>query len=101
MIAKVGKFKWAYLLQFFAGFCLIANGAYIGIGSFGKIGDAGDKLLRHGSPIWSLWLFGAVCFPFGLVPLEWPRPALRTWHSRRQSRSSCRLRFLRLAACRP
>ena len=70
-------FKWTFLLQFFAGFCLIANGAYIGIGSFGKIGDAGDMLcphnccsennmLRHGSPMWPLWLFGAVCFPWGL-----------------------------------
>ena len=63
--ARVGRFKWAYLLQFFAGFCLIANGAYIGIGSFGKVGDAGD-MLRHGSPMWSLWLFGVACFPLGL-----------------------------------
>ena len=62
---QAGRFKWAFLLQFFAGFCLIANGAYIGVGSFGKIGDAGD-MLRHGSPIWSLWLFGIVTFPFGL-----------------------------------
>jgi hypothetical protein len=53
------------MLQFFAGFCLIANGAYIGIGSLGKIGDAGE-MLRHGSPIWLLWLFGAVCSSFGL-----------------------------------
>ena len=53
------------MVQFFAGFGLIANGAYIGVGSFGKIGDAGD-ILRHGSPIWSLWLFGAACFPLGL-----------------------------------
>ena len=53
------------MLQFFAGFCLIANGAYIGIGSLGKIGDAGE-ILRHGIAIWLLWLFGAVCFPFGL-----------------------------------
>ena len=30
------------------------------------------------------------------VPLERPRPTLRPWHSRRQSRSSCGLRFLRL-----
>ena len=59
------RFKWAYLLQFFAGFCLIANGAYIGVGSFGRIGDAGD-MLRHGSPMWLLWLFGAVTLPLGL-----------------------------------
>jgi hypothetical protein len=65
LAAKWSKLKSAYLLQFFAGFCLIANGAYIGVGSFGRIGDAGD-MLRHGSPIWSLWLFGAVALPLGL-----------------------------------
>ncbi len=65
LAARVGKFKSAYLVQFFAGFCLIANGAYVGIGSFGKIGDAGD-MLRLGSPMWTLWLFGIVTFPFGL-----------------------------------
>ena len=51
--------------QFFAGFCLLANGLYIGLGSFTGIGDCGD-LLRHGSPIWQLWLFGAVTVPPGL-----------------------------------
>jgi len=65
VIAKLGKFTWAYLFQFFVGFCLIANGPYIGIGSFGKIGDAGE-IIRHGNPIWLLWLFGAACFPLGL-----------------------------------
>ncbi len=65
LTAKWATFKWAYLLQFFAGLCLIANGAYIGAGSFGRIGDAGD-ILRHGSPLSLLWLFGAACFPFGL-----------------------------------
>src|SRR5258707_10264948 len=29
-----------YLLRFFAGFCLIANGAYIGVGELDRIGDA-------------------------------------------------------------
>jgi hypothetical protein len=43
--------------HFFAGFCLIANGAYIGAGSFYEIGDAGD-LLRHGAPRWTLMAFG-------------------------------------------
>lgn len=65
LAAKVSNFKWAYMLQYFAGFCLIANGAYISIGSFGKIGDAGD-MLRHRSPMWSLWLFGVVTLPLGL-----------------------------------
>lgn len=64
-IFKVAKARWDYFVQFFAGTCLIANGAYIGVGSFQGIGDAGD-LLRHGSPAWLLWLFGMVSVPLGL-----------------------------------
>ena len=62
------RLKWrdAFLLRFFAGFCAIANGVYIGVGSFERIGDAGD-MLRHGSPSWTMWLFGAVAVPTGLV----------------------------------
>jgi hypothetical protein len=51
--------------KFFAGFCLIANGGYIGAGSFQGIGDCG-QMLHHGSPIWLLWLFGLVCMAVGL-----------------------------------
>ena len=60
------KIPGEYLARFFAGFCLIANGAYIGIGSFEKIGDAGD-ILQHGSPIWLLWLFGITTVPIGFL----------------------------------
>jgi hypothetical protein len=60
-----GNWKLARLLRFFAGFCLIANGAYLAFGSFDKVGDAGD-LLRHSAAAWQLWLFGAVCVPAGL-----------------------------------
>lgn len=62
-----------YLFQFFAGFCLVANGAYLGAGSFGGVGDAGD-LLRHGAPRWALILFGlgsassGLCLWDGLGP---------------------------------
>jgi hypothetical protein len=55
----------AFVLRFFAGFCLIANGAYIGGGSFDGTGDCGE-MLRHGSALWQLWLFGAVTVPAGL-----------------------------------
>jgi hypothetical protein len=55
----------AFVLRFFAGFCLIANGAYIAGGSFDRIGDCGE-MLRHGSALWHLWLFGAVAVPAGL-----------------------------------
>lgn len=53
-------------LRFFAGFCLIANGAYLGLGWLDRIGDAGD-LLRHGSPTWHLIAFGLVCAALGLA----------------------------------
>ena len=56
----------AWLTRFFAGFCLLANGLYIGCGSLNGVGDAGD-MLRHGSPIWTLWLFGLATAPAGLA----------------------------------
>lgn len=60
----------AFVLRFFAGFCLIANGAYIGVASFDNIGDAGT-MLKHGSAPWQLWLFGMICVVLGL----------RVWHN--------------------
>ena len=55
----------AFLARFFAGFCLLSNGLYIGIGSFDRVGDCGE-MLRHGSPVWLLWGFGLFTVPFGL-----------------------------------
>jgi hypothetical protein len=55
----------AFLPRFFAGFCLIANGVYIGIGSFEGVGDSGD-LLRFGVPRWQLIGFGLLTVPAGL-----------------------------------
>jgi hypothetical protein len=60
------RWPWAYLLRFFAGFCLVANGAYIAVGSFGQVGDAG-VMLRLGSPAWCLWTFGALTVPAGFA----------------------------------
>ena len=57
----------AWLARFFAGFCLLTNGLYIGCGSFDGVGDAGD-MLRQRSPIWVLWLFGLLTAPTGLAP---------------------------------
>lgn len=50
---------------FFAGFCLIANGAYLGVGAFTGAGDAGD-LLMLGAPRWTLVAFGVLGVPLGL-----------------------------------
>jgi hypothetical protein len=63
-LAQALKLPGSFVLRFFAGFCLIANGLYIGIGSFAAIGDCGE-MLRHGSPVWVLWLFGMATTPFG------------------------------------
>jgi hypothetical protein len=66
IVAQLAHIPIWYLLRFFAGYCLIANGAYLGVGSLGNVGDAGD-LLRHGAPIWQLWIFGALCVPAGFL----------------------------------
>jgi hypothetical protein len=65
LMARIAKWRGWYVFQFFAGFCLVANGAYLAFGSIGGIGDAGD-LLRHGAAPMLLWLFGLVTIPSGL-----------------------------------
>ncbi|MEP3477907.1 MAG: M50 family metallopeptidase [Fuerstiella sp.] len=52
------------LALFFTGFCLIANGAYIAAGSFDQVGDC-KVMLKEGSPMWMLWLFGGISIPAG------------------------------------
>ena len=52
------------IAMFFAGFCLLANGAYIAIGAFDRVGDCG-VMLQHGSPLWTLLLFGILTIPAG------------------------------------
>jgi hypothetical protein len=64
--AAACRMRIAFLLRFFAGFCLVANGLYLGLGSFGRIGDCGE-LLRHGAAPWQLWLFGVVTVPCGFA----------------------------------
>jgi len=54
------------LARFFAGFCLIANGVYIGVGWVRGAGDTGD-LLRLGTPVWAMVAFGVVCSTGGLA----------------------------------
>ena len=50
--------------RFFAGFCLIANGTYISIGSFNQVGDCGE-MLRTGTPLWAMLCYGAITIPLG------------------------------------
>jgi hypothetical protein len=65
LVARRAKWRGWYVFQFFAAWCLVANGAYLAFGSIGRIGDAGD-LLRHGAAPLLLWLFGLVTIPTGL-----------------------------------
>ena len=64
-LAAAAQVRGAFVLRFFAGFCLITNGAYIAGGATSSVGDCGE-MLRHGSPLWLLWLFGFVAVPVGL-----------------------------------
>ena len=64
-LAAVMKLGVLYLVRLFCGFCLIANGAYIGLGWFDRAGDAGD-MVRLGSPVWVLMLFGGVTCATGM-----------------------------------
>jgi hypothetical protein len=52
-------------LGYFAGFCLIANGLYIGLGWIDRVGDAGD-LLKLGAPIPIMAIFGIVSACLGI-----------------------------------
>jgi hypothetical protein len=65
-VALACRSALAFLFRFFAGFCLVANGLYIGLGSFGRVGDCGE-ILRHGAAPWQLWLFGLVTVPTGFA----------------------------------
>ena len=53
-------------VRFFAGFCLVANGVYIGIGHFLADGADPSVMMENGSPRYLLGLFGVVAFPLGL-----------------------------------
>ena len=59
----------SYLPKFFAGFCLVANGTYLGVAPLMAVGDSA-ALLQHGAHLWQLTAFGTIAVVAGL----------RTWH---------------------
>lgn len=65
LLSSVLRLRIAYLIWTVAGFCLLANGAYIGIGSIDPIGDA-RELLSHGMPRWPMAVFGVVAVTAGM-----------------------------------
>ena len=63
----LGRVNIFYLLAvFFAGFCLLANGAYIAIGAFDGVGDCG-VMLKTGSPFGALLVFGTIAMIVGFM----------------------------------
>lgn len=65
----LARLRQRYLLRFFAGSCLVANGAYVAIDAFVRAGD-GREMIRHGSPVMLLVAFGLAATAAGL----------RLWH---------------------
>jgi len=65
LLAKLFRAPGIYLFRLFAGFCLIANGAYIAFGPGDGAADTG-VMIQHGSPRWAMVLFGLVTIPLGL-----------------------------------
>jgi hypothetical protein len=57
--------RWAYLPAFFAGFCLLANGAYLAGDAFMQGGD-GRELVAYGSSPWLLVILGLATAAAGL-----------------------------------
>jgi hypothetical protein len=63
-----------YLFRFFAGFCLVANGVYIGLGPFLADGADPQVMTESGSPRWLLAVFGVSALSLGLY--LWHREGL-------------------------
>jgi hypothetical protein len=66
LIARAFHLRLAFLLRFFAGFCLIANGAYLASVALMPAGDTAD-LLRLGTPLWAVVVPGVAAFVAGLA----------------------------------
>jgi hypothetical protein len=67
LLAIVARFaaRCRPLAAFFAGFALIANGAYLAAGAVYPVGDA-QELLRTGAQVWQLAFFGIPAIAAGL-----------------------------------
>jgi hypothetical protein len=96
LAAAAARVPGAFVLRFFTGFCLLANGLYIGVGAFDGVGDCGE-MLRHGSEPWQLWLFGAATAPVGLW--LWHRQGPHFGLGPAKGRVSRGVAYVSLAAC--
>jgi Peptidase M50B-like len=96
LAAEWARLPGAFVLRFFAGFCLLANGLYVGVGSFAGVGDCGE-MLRHGSRLWQLWLFGALTAPPGLW--LWHRQGPHFGLGKAKGKVDPRVAYVSLAVC--
>ena len=64
MVARLAPAR-SYLAAFFAGFCLIANGAYL-VGDAIVQGGDGREFVQHGVPPWALITMGLPAIAVGL-----------------------------------
>ncbi|HZW09071.1 MAG TPA: hypothetical protein VFF69_04130 [Phycisphaerales bacterium] len=64
--ARALRLRLAFLLRFFAGFCLLANGVYLASAAIMPVGDAED-LIRLSAPHWTIMVPGAVAAVGGLA----------------------------------
>jgi len=65
LLARACRVRGVYLLRFFAGFCLVVNGAYIAFGPADSLTDTGVMLALE-SPRWAPMLFGLLTIPPGI-----------------------------------
>ena len=65
LILRAVKNRIKNAIMFFVGFCLLANGVYLGLGAFLRAGDC-RQLIQQGVPIWQLIVFGLVSSGAGL-----------------------------------
>jgi hypothetical protein len=66
LLVRISWQSKAYLFRFFAGFCLVANGMYLGSVGIEGVGDARD-LIQLGVPLWTLFVFAAFTVPAGFI----------------------------------
>jgi hypothetical protein len=78
---KLTRWRLKYMLSFFASFCLIANGLYIGIGSIDPIGDT-RQLVHLGVSRITILTFGIVASSIGFWILNAISPQLGFGHER-------------------
>jgi len=65
-ISSLARRGWSVIARFFAAFCLLANGVYIGSALLSPVGDA-EELVRVGVPAWALTALGLPAAALGIA----------------------------------